>query len=178
MNTTTLEFNLAMNKKSVEMAQEKFDNDTKRFDAQHLLDDDYREIDNQKSKDYVMITEVSEKITRFMNWEEFEFVDDWNTIQPVISKITKEWTDTAELLYDYHFIDIYNCINVYEALPKVERCIDELHKRERSVYGCVYEITIENVSRFPELAKAIDNQQVHHMEQYTPASVVNVLEKY
>lgn len=111
-----------------------------------------------------MITEVSEKITKFMNWEEFEFVDDWNTIQPVISKISNEWADTAELLYDFNFINILHTDNVIDALPLVEKCIDQLHKRERSVYGCVYKITIENVAKYPELAKAIDNQQVTHMQ--------------
>jgi|DEB0MinimDraft_10_1074344.scaffolds.fasta_scaffold42364_2 hypothetical protein len=179
-----------------------------------------------------MKTEICEKITKFMKWDEFEFVDNWNELQPVISKVFNDWDDTAELLYDYHFIDIYNCVSVNEALPKVERCIDELSKRNCSVYGCVYEVTIENVAKYPELAKAIDNQQVHHcaigdfvwidqnefvcsfhkndfrnntykycsdscnnfvygdtfeemiselltdMGQYTPSSVVNILQKY
>jgi len=111
-----------------------------------------------------MITEVSEKITKFMNWEEFEFVDDWNTLQPVIARISSMWNDQAELMYDYNMVNVYNALSAVDMLPHIEKCIDELYVRNASVHGCVYEVTIENVARFPELAKAIDNQQVHHME--------------
>jgi len=34
-----------------------------------------------------MINEISHKIAKFMNWEEFEFVDDLNALHPVIVKI-------------------------------------------------------------------------------------------
>lgn len=111
-----------------------------------------------------MKTEICEKITKFMKWEEFEFVDNWNELQPVISKVFQEWDDTAELLYDYHFIDIYNCVSVYEALPKVERCIDELNKRSWSVYGSIYKLSIPIVAKNRHLADLIDTEKVvHHL---------------
>lgn len=109
-----------------------------------------------------MKTEICEKITKFMNWDEFEFVDNWNELQTVISKVFQEWDDTAELLYDYHFIDIYNCVSVYEALPKVERCIDELNKRNWSVYGCVYKLSIPIVCKNRHLADLIGLEKVVH----------------
>ena len=109
-----------------------------------------------------MKTEICEKITKFMNWDEFEFVDNWNELQPVISKVFNDWDDTAELLYDYHFIDIYNCVSVYEALPKVERCIDELNKRNWSVYGCVYKLSIPIVCKNRHLADLIGLEKVVH----------------
>jgi len=111
-----------------------------------------------------MITEVSEKIAKFMNWE-FEFVDDWNTLQPVIAKISSLWDDQAEMMYDYNMCNVYNALSAVDMLPDIEKCIDELYKRESLVYGCVYEVTIENVAKYPELAKAIDNQQVHHCQE-------------
>ena len=149
MKTTTLKFNLEMNKKSVETAQAKFDNDM-----------------NQPTRvsEIAMINEVSHKITKFMDWNEFEFVDDWNTLQPVIARISSMWNDQAELLYDYNFINVYNALSAVDMLSDVEDCIDELMKRERSVYGNVYEISIENVAKYEDLAKAIDNQQVHHCQ--------------
>ena len=109
-----------------------------------------------------MKTEICEKITKFMNWDEFELVNTWDDLQPVISKVFNEWDDTAELLYDYHFIDIYNCVSVYEALPKVERCIDELNKRNWSVYGCVYKLSIPMVCKNRHLADLIGLEKVVH----------------
>ena len=55
-----------------------------------------------------------------MNWDEFEFVDDWNTLQPVITRISSMWDDHAELLYDYYFINVYNSLRAVDMLPNVE----------------------------------------------------------
>ena len=111
-----------------------------------------------------MQTEISEKITKFMNWDEFEFVNNWNDLQPVISEIFNRWDDTAELLYEYYFIDIYDCVSVYEALPKVERCIDELNKRNWSVYGSIYKLSIPIVAKHRHLADLIATEKVvHHL---------------
>ena len=109
-----------------------------------------------------MITEVSHKITKFMNWEEFEFVDDWNTLHPVIAKISSMWDDHAELMHDYGMIKILSALSVVDMLPKVNICIDELNIREKSVYGSVYRITVANVAEYTELAQAIANGQVSH----------------
>jgi hypothetical protein len=107
---------------------------------------------------------MEKSFTKFMNWDEFEFVNNWNDLQPVISEIFKRWNDTAELLYEYHFIDIYNCVSVYEALPKVERCIDELNKRNWSVYGSIYKLSIPIVAKHRHLADLIATEKVvHHL---------------
>tara|TARA_R110000765_G_scaffold20037_3_gene52268 strand:+ start:6930 stop:7544 length:615 start_codon:yes stop_codon:yes gene_type:complete len=113
-------------------------------------------------KKTAMITEISEKITKFMNWDEFEFADDMNTLHPVIVKISSMWDDHAELMHDYGMINIFNALGAVDLLPHVDKCIDELNRRELSVYGSVYRITVANVAHYPELAQAIDNGQVSH----------------
>jgi len=138
------------------------ENKTLNFDMNKVID---RVITEQVDKDQrVMINEISHKITKFMNWEEFEFIDDWNGLHPVIAKISSMWEDQAELMYDYYFVNIYNSLSAVDMLPHIDKCIDELMKREKSVYGSVYEITISNIARFKDLAMAIDEQQVHHCE--------------
>ena len=117
---------------------------------------------------------LSNKITRFMEWDCYKFVDnggsdtlhkiDWNTLQPVIAKITSMWNDSAELMHDYGMINTFNAIDAVDMLPHVEKCLDELLKRERSVYGCVYQITVDNVAKHTELAQAIANDQVSHSQ--------------
>jgi hypothetical protein len=157
-------FNLAMNKISVEKAQAKFDADCKAIDMQNVIDEVITasiEKDDQRS---AMIHEVSHKITKFMQWDEFEFVDDMNTLHPVIVKISSMWDDHAELEFDYGMINIFNALGAVDLLPHVEKCIDELNRREKSVYGSVYRITVENVAEYTELAKAIANGQVSHSQ--------------
>ena len=117
---------------------------------------------------------LSNKITRFMEWDCYKFVDnggsdtlhkiDWNTLQPVIAKISSMWNDTAELMHDYGMINTFNAIDAVDMLPHIEKCLDELLKRERSVYGCVYQITVDNVAKHTELAQAIANDQVSHSQ--------------
>lgn len=136
------------------------ENKTLNFDMNKVID---RVITEQVDKDQrVMINEISHKITKFMNWEEFEFVDDMNTLHPVIVKISAMWDDQAELMYDYGMCNIFNALDAVDLLPHVEKCIDELNRREKSVYGSVYRISVANVAEYTELAQAIANGQVSH----------------
>ncbi len=136
------------------------ENKTLNFDMNKVIDEVInKQVDNDQR---VMINEISHKITKFMNWEEFEFVDNWNALHPVIARISSMWDDQAELMYEYYFVNIYNSLSAVDMLPHVDKCIDELMKRERSVYGSVYKITVANVAEYTELAKAIANGQVSH----------------
>ena len=91
------------------------ENKTLNFDMNKVID---RVITEKVDKDQrVMIHEVSHKITKFMNWEEFEFIDDWNGLQPVIARISSKWEDQAELMYDYYFVNIYNSFSAIDMLP-------------------------------------------------------------
>jgi len=111
-------------------------------------------------KNNTTLHEQSEIIANYMGWE-FQFVEDWNTLIPVVQKVTDDilglhdgrYCD-ADIILEHGFADILHR-DVDYVRNIVVPAIEFVNKEKRpTIRGKVYRLTAHNMAIFEHLRDA------------------------